>query len=693
MAPGTLTLAPLLPWPVLVALAVMAGALLALAMMRRARGAGWRLLAMAGLLAALLNPAWVQEERTALPDVALVVVDDSASQGIGQRRARSERALAALQAQAVDDTTLELRVVWVGGRAEEHARDDGTRLFDAVAESLADVAPTRRAGIVLLSDGQVHDAPQSAAQAERLGAPVHVLLSGERDENDRRLVVVEAPGYGLVDRPVTVVVRVEDDTVPDGTPVRLTLRQDDRLLPALLTETGRDRAIEITPDHAGATIVELAVDGRDGQLTARNDQAVFVINGVRDRLRVLLVSGQPHPGERTWRSLLKADPSVDLVHFTILRPPEKEANTPVEELSLIAFPTRELFQDRLDEFDLIIFDRYRRRGVLPSTYIENVARYVRDGGAVLVATDESFATPLSLYRTPLDSILPVTPTGDVLEGGFRATLSAVGRRHPVTAGLEGAGTVESGPLWGRWFRQVSVRVRDGETLMTGAEEAPLLVVSRQGNGRVALLNSDHFWLWSRGFEGGGPASELLRRMAHWLMKEPALEEEDLRATADGNRLTVERRSLSPDPARVRLTSPAGAVTDLRLEPGEDGRATTELAVVETGVFRVEDGTRSTLVAVGALNPLEFQDARTTPEPLATVMNASGGGALWLAETAEPAIRRVGRGRTAAGGTWLGLVANRDFVVTGLTRVPLAPPWLVLALIMGGIVFAWRRESA
>ena len=126
------------------------------------------------------------------------------------------------------------------------------------------------------------------------------------------------------------------------------------------------------------------------------------IDGVRDKLRVLLVSGEPHAGERTWRNLLKSDASVDLVHFTILRPPEKQDGTPINELSLIAFPTRELFQQKINEFQLIIFDRYARQGVLPIIYFDNIARYVRDGGAVLVAAGPDYASPTSIWRTPLD---------------------------------------------------------------------------------------------------------------------------------------------------------------------------------------------------------------------------------------------------------------------------------------------------
>ena len=264
-----------------------------------------------------------------------------------------------------------------------------------------------------------------------------------------------------------------------------------------------------------------------GEITDQNNRAIAVIEGIRDRLRVLLVSGEPHPGERTWRNLLKSDPSVDLVHFTILRPPEKQDGTPIKELSLIAFPTRELFVEKLDQFDLIIFDRYNRQGVLPQLYLANVADYVEKGGAVLLAAGPDFASPAGLYYTPLGGILSTAPTGNMLEGAFKPQVTGIGERHPVTRGLPG--WKKDNPDWGRWFRLVDTEVSGDETVMSGLQDKPLLVLSRKGEGRVATLLSDHGWLWARGFEGGGPQTEMLRRMAHWLMKEPDLEEEALTA--------------------------------------------------------------------------------------------------------------------------------------------------------------------
>ena len=181
---------------------------------------------------------------------------------------------------------------------------------------------------------------------------------------------------------------------------------------------------------------------------------MVAIDGVRDKLRVLLVSGEPHSGERTWRNLLKSDASVDLVHFTILRPPEKQDGTPINELSLIAFPTRELFQQKINEFQLIIFDRYARQGVLPIAYFDNIARYVRAGGAVLVSAGPDYASTTSIWRTPLDSVLPAEPVG-VTEKPFYAHLSDAGKRHPVTRGLEGSASEP--PHWSRFFRTVDTR--------------------------------------------------------------------------------------------------------------------------------------------------------------------------------------------------------------------------------------------
>jgi hypothetical protein len=686
----TLATAPLLPWWVIATLAGMALVIVAFGLVRRARGVAWRSAAIAVLLVILINPSLVEEKRDPQRDVAVIVADESASQRIGERTERTEAAVAHLQEQLARQKDLDVRIVHAGKPGEGATLgDNGTQLFTALGHAIADVPRQRLAGVAMVTDGEVHDVP--SLDHLNIAAPVHVLLSGHPNESDRRLVVAQAPSFGLVGKELQLTVRVEDLPGPaaQNARARLTIRKDGGNPSQSTIAVGRDVTLSVNIDHGGPNVFELEVEPGSNELTLDNNRAAVVVNGVRDRLRVLLVSGEPHAGERTWRNILKSDPSVDLVHFTILRPPEKQDGTPIRELSLIAFPIRELFDVKLDEFDLIIFDRYRRRSVIPQAYIENVVRYVRRGGALLEAAGPNFGTPLSLYRTPLGSILPAEPTGQVHEQGFKPKVTDVGNRHPVTADLPGNAP---DPRWGRWFRHVEARPHRGQTVMSGVDGEPLLVLDRQGEGRVAQLLSDHMWLWTRGFEGGGPQAELLRRLAYWLMKEPDLEENDLRASVDGNRLVITRRSVEPDDRPVRVTGPDGKTQEVQLRADTGGRSVASLAISEPGLYRITDGQRTALAAAGALNPLEMSDVRTTAEKLQPVVNATGGGTFWVGSGPLPEIRRVAPERSAAGRGWLGFRANGDYIVTGLSEVPLLPGIAALLLALGTLIAAWRREG-
>jgi hypothetical protein len=682
---------PLLPWPLIAALGAIAAGLVALGLWRGAAGIGWRAAALAAGLAALANPSLVEEQREPLNDVAALVVDLSPSQDLGGRRAAAEAAEAALRERLAQLPDLELRVVRVGADTGEAAApsDDGTRLFEALQRALGDVPRERVAGAIMITDGQVHDAP-AQADALHLGGPLHVLLTGSPDERDRRLIVERAPSFGMVGDELALTVRVEEAGAPPGAQATVTLKPHGGEARAVRLPIGESRTLPFRLEHGGATIIELEAAAGQDELTLQNNRAAIVVNGVRDRLRVLLVSGEPHAGERVWRNLLKADPSVDLVHFTILRPPEKQDGTPIRELSLIAFPIRELFEIKLAEFDLIIFDRYRRRGILPSHYFENIANYVKDGGALLEASGPAFATPLSLYRTALSEVLPGRPTGATHLAGFTPMLTDKGRRHPVTADLPGAaGEV---PGWGRWLRMVDVEQTGGVSLLSGHSNQPVLLLDRVGKGRVAQLLSDHAWLWARGFEGGGPQGELLRRLAHWLMKEPDLEEDALRAEARGSRLEITRRSLETDERPVTVTAPDGGERRVEMKDAGDGRASGTLPLRQPGLYRLSDGERTTVAVAGTLNPKEFADVRATAALLAPAAEASGGAVRWLAQGGVPELRRVAAGRDSHGRGWIGLTAHKDYVVTGVRQIPLLPVLAVLLVLLGGLLLAWRREG-
>ena len=711
---ASLDFSPLLPVWLIGSLAILCALVLALAFARRASGTSWRLLASALLLFWLAGPHLVRASWQELPQTALLLVDHTQSMSVGRRQAIAERAAEQLRLEAGRVPGLTLRTVPVPA-----ASSGGTRLFEAIAHASSDIPAGQLAGILAITDGQAHDVPatlpERLAGAGRDGSPVpfHALIAAAGEQSDRRLRVLQAPHYAIIGHDATIRVEIEDlgpDKSPPGTHATLSLRRDGTAPISREVATGVAQDITLPVEHPGPMLVELDASALPGEVSTLNNQAVLQINGVRDRLRVLLVSGAPNQGERVWRRLLKADPAVDLVHFTILRPPDKDDTTPLNELALIAFPTRELFQEKIDSFDLIILDGFENRGILPLAYLQNIADFVRGGGGLLLTAGPEFIGRNGLQDTPLGDILPVhVPTeGGLVEERFQPMPTALGRRHPVTADLPQIpeATRNGGDSgWGPWYRALRADESHGQVLLTAPDghggASPLLVLDHVGSGRTAMLLSDQIWLWSRGEGGGGPQAELLRRIAHWLMKEPELEEEQLSAAISHGRLTVTRRSVAETPQlHVTVTAPDGRKLPLTLAPGAAGNAagssSASLAASAPGVWEVSDGTLHAYAARQPENPEEIADLRATATRLSPIARQSGGGITWLGDAPAsvhvPQLRLFGPGAAANGDGWIGLRRTGAHVVTGTDRTPLLPPWLVLPLLLVFLFIGWWREG-
>lgn len=671
---------PLLPLPVIGLAALVVVLFTAIALMRGL--SGWALRGLGALLVvgALVQPMYQSEDRTPLKDIVVLLIDQSASQTLLDRARITENRTAEIEAALAARPNTQVHRIEVNDGPD----DTGSLLMTALSEQLSKLPSERIAGIILLSDGLLHD----LELAPELPAPLHLMLSGKKSDWDRRVTVKNAPAFAILDEEITLTLRIEDSGAAPATPVivPLIISVDGGPPQSYQVPLDQDLSLPITLPHAGRNIIQFETPKVAGELTDRNNSALVQINGVRDRLRVLLVSGQPHAGGRIWRNLLKSDSAVDLVHFTILRSPNKQDGVPVDELSLIPFPTRELFMEKIHDFDLIIFDRYKRRGILPALYLDNVVDYVRNGGAVLVAAGPDFASANSLYRSPLSNILPAEPTARVITKPLRPKLTAVGQKHPVTANLSSDKTE-----WGRWLRQIEVTQKSGHILMSGADERPLLILDRQGEGRVALLASDHAWLWHRGFEGGGPQRELLRRLAHWMMKEPDLEEETLTARAYGDGLKIIRQSLQDNIAPVTVTSPSGNKSLLNLKQTAPGRFEADLQTDELGLYRLIGDGQSSVVGLGPTAPREFEHTIATAELLKPLITSTGGGVIRMT-AALPGLRDVRPGRKAAGRGWIGLTPRKAFETRDITQLALLPPWLVLLLIAGLITAGWLREG-
>src|SRR6201986_415686 len=678
---------PLIPSPVLWAALAAIVVVALLLLVGRARGAWLRLLALGLLLLALTNPSFTREEREPLSSVAAVVVDKSPSQNFGDRTNETARAQQALVDSLKKIAGLEVRVVEAG---QADGETDGTKLFGAVSSALSDVPIDRVAGAFLITDGRVHDIP---ANAEALGfkAPVHALITGRKDERDRRIAITAAPRFGIVGQVQNITYRLDDQGVT-GQRAKVAVRVDGETINERTVGSDQTVSVDIEIKHAGPNIVEIEASPLHNELTLVNNRAAGAIDGVRDKLRGLLVAGEPHSGERTWRNLLKSDASVDLVHFTILRPPEKQDGTPINELSLIAFPTRELFQQRINEFQLIIFDRYAGQAVLPIAYFDNIARYVRSGGAVLVSAGPDYASNTSIWRTPLDTVLPAEPVG-VTEKPFYAKLTEAGKRHPVTRGLDGSASEP--PHWSRFFRTVDTRNAISPPVMTGADGKPLLLLSRYGEGRVALLLSDHIWLWARGYEGGGPHLDLLRRMSHWLMKQPDLDEEALRLQIKGKDLEVTRQTMGDTVAPVTVTSPSGATKELTLAAGDPGEWHAAMPANELGLSQATDGTLKALINVGPTNSKEFSEVTSTTDMLQPLAQATGGDAKRVADGSSVEIPRIVPVRSSSvfhGDGWMGVRIRDASVIKGVGVLPLFAGLIGLLLLLGAFAATWLREA-
>ena len=675
---------PLIPWAVFWIAVGLGVVFLSVAVWRGLVGWWLRGLAMTVIFVALANPSLQEEDRQPQTDIVIAVVDESASQQLGDRTSQSAQALAAVEAEVAGLENTELRIVRFGDGVD----NAGSLAMTALAEAVAEEPRARLAGAILITDGRVHD----LEIAPNLPAPLHVLLTGRESDWDRRLIVRNAPAFAILGEEFRLTLRIEDEgRVPAAVAgmAELTIAVDSDAPQTYTVPVGEDLELPVTLPHGGMNVLQFSLAPVEGELTDRNNAAVVQINGVRDRLRVLLVSGEPHAGERVWRNLLKSDASVDLVHFTILRPPEKQDGIPVSELSLIAFPTRELFVEKIDEFDLIVFDRYRMRGILPMSYMENIVNYVRGGGTVLVAAGPEYGAVDSIWRSPLAEILPADPTARVIEQGFKPELTELGRRHPVTEGLD-ALAPEGG--WGRWFRMVDVTPREGQIVMEGPDNRPLLILNRVEEGRVAILSSDHAWLWGRGYEGGGPQLELLRRLAHWMLKEPELEEETLTATTNGQVMTVIRRSIAEaDPGDVQITAPDGTVTTLPMEEKSPGRYETAWEAPDLGLYRLEQGELSRVVALGPSAPREFEETIASSGPLADLIAQTNGGILRF-EDGNPDIRAVREGRQAFGRGWIGITPREAYVTQDVRIAALLPGWVWLVLSAFLSVLAWLVEG-
>lgn len=718
---------PLVNPALLGGLAGMALLLTAYAARHRTTGTAYRAGAALALSGALLYPELIDEQYEHLPSEVAIIIDKSPSQMLDGRADDTDAAYKALHERLSALGGVKIRTVTAGDGDNENG--DGTRLFSALDTVLSDVPRERLGAVIFLTDGQVHDVPENVS--DRLGenVPLHVILSGDAEETDRRIEIEQAPRFGLVGESRTIRFRVMDDgRDTDGSEtVRVKLRNGTETLAEQTVRVGETAEMKLDIAHSGDNMFEITAEGLDGELTELNNRIVTNIEGIRERLNVLLVSGSPHAGMPHLRRSLKSDPDTDLVHFTIMRPPDKEDYALLRDRSLTPLPTHELFHKKLGDFDLVIFDQYEYRALLPGSYFNNIVRYTQEGGALMVINGEEYNKFTSIYQTPLQSILSATPAGFRSRGNgeeaekeaetenrpaavrqkspmipYHPEITDAGRRHPVTRGLDGkTGADGEGKPWGRWYHIADSAAERGHVVMEGREGKPLLILDRQEEGRVAMLQSGNAWLWARNYEQGGPYADLMRRSMQWLIKNPDMEEEALRLDKSGDdRIIVERQSMTDVENPVHITTPSGQRITVMPEDTGNGIWRAEIEASEYGIYRAEqqdDKNYSAVLSRGFANPAEYREALSTAHILEPAVTDTGGTVVRMKNGSgnisvpDPVMRADGEAMNEP--DKLGIRQSGTSVLKNEPeRTSLIPGWLGMVAFMTVLAAAYFREG-
>ena len=633
------------------------------------------------ILICIANPIIVSENRENIPDTVAIILDLSPSQNIKNRKETAQKTYNLLKDKLKKFDNLDLRFKTINGK-------NGTNIFEPLSEIVADIPSDRLAGAIVITDGQIQDSPKNI-ENYNFKAPINFLLSGEKNERDRRLIIESAPRFGIVGEEIEVKIMVEDisSKVPNAL-VSININNDTKKSKAITI--GETVVLTLPLDRAGITSLNIEVEPGTEELTLQNNKSVIEINAIRERLKVMLVSGEPNMGLRSWRNLLNSDPSVDLVHFTILRPPNKQDLTPIGELSLIPFPTRELFQLNLKDFDLIIFDQYHLRGILPQYYLKNIVEYVVNGGALLDTAGPAYAGPYSLSQSPLQNILPTEPTGEVISEKFIPGITNEGLRHPVTANLKDDNNQND---WGPWYRMVEGLTISGDVLLEGPENRPLLILNRIGQGRVAQILSDQSWVWSRSENNKGPQADLLRRLVHWLMKEPELEENELSAKVEKDTILITRNSLALNSKPVSLISPSNNKMEIYLDELGNGKQIGKVLSPEQGIWKLSSGKSSISIIVGNSNSSEYLDVRTTDLIIKPVVDQNMGSITWLnSQNNFPNINHLPRSQMKTESKNIQLIKNKKYFIKNLKQTSITPWYILLILSIVLIFLSWYRES-
>ncbi len=515
--PFVIGTSPILPIPILGLLLIAFIAIQVFAFLKSKKINIFHAFAFLTMLIFALNPQIIDIVKKDRPQKIIIIKDYSASMMASGRFDGINVALQNLKKQIAKNKNLEI----VEG--EIAPNNQVTSFSKALEEATNNINEKDISGAILITDGLGIDKSEIARPY-----PIHQILIGSENEKDAFIELIEAPKPNKIGETTKAKIIVKTKNIDDKI-ARLNISMAGYAPYQINVPTNKEYDVEFKIQTSAITPVAIEVLPFNNEVSIANNAIITNIEGIQDRLRVLLVTGEPYEGTRAWRNLFKSDPAIDLVHFTILRSPEKEDYANEEEVSLIPFPTEELFIDKLDEFDLVVFDRFQNLVGLRDEYFQNVTRYVKNGGALLIAFGPKDAEDKGVLSTSLNEIIPINQAPEMIDNEFYPSITEKGLHHPITQNLD--------QKWGKWDR--IFKTTTNANVLMKAGENPLLIINQVENGRIALILSDKSWYWQRGFDGGGPFRELIGRTAHWLMKDPSLADKNIKLSDGINNIKIE----------------------------------------------------------------------------------------------------------------------------------------------------------
>jgi len=619
-----------------------------------------------------LNPVTISEVRKPLPGKLLVVFDQSPSNKIADREEVSNKVFSDIKSSFKDIKLIRVNA----GRDFTSKKNQNTSLFTALEHRLRTIPQKDILGTVIITDGQIGDVPDNVKTLKNI-APINVILTGRKNEFDYEVKITQAPSYSLLNKSFDIKIKLNVKGGYIKKTKKLHIFKNGKEIALYNIKPNIENKYSFKVSQSGKNIFEFSIDKEKGELTAINNKAIAVVNGVRDRLKVLLISGVPHMGERSWRNLLKSDPAIDLVHFTILRSPMSFNPVPANEMSLIMFPVKELFENKINDFDLIIFDKYMHYNLLQQRYFDNISNFVKNGGALFMAMG-SDGSEQKIFNTELGEILPVALKNNkspVLLRSYIPQLTKEGKQSPVTADI-----YINYKKPGKWFSQTEVFKTHGEVLINGVDNNPLLVLDKVGKGRVAVLTSDNIWLWAKGIGRAGPYKELLRNVSHWLMKEPELEKGYIKTKVKDNIITVLKREYSQTDNNLEMITPSGSVKNLNFKDNKDGWLSSKIIAREQGTYRFINGNNKAFAIIGNGGGVELSNIYSTDKKLKKIVRKTKGNLIWANSKKHITANNIKLKRSKA------------YNIVSLDSRNLIPSGLALFFILIGFFYVWRKES-